>query len=684
MVIRVLGPIEVDPGVGTPARVTAMKERRLLAALVARRGQIVTVGQLVEALWGDAPPRTAPKTLQTYVLGLRRLLPPDAAIETTNGGYRLAVAAGGLDVDEFERLVDAGRAAARTGDPAAAATMLGDALGLWRGPAYGDVADDAAVGADHVRLEELRLAAIEARNDAELVLGRHDALVAPLEVSVATHPLREQLWAQLVLALYRTGRQADALRAVQRARRLLAEELGIEPGPELRRLERAVLDQDPSLDPPTSPSAPTTGAPASVRTSYARAGDVHLAYQVVGAGAADVLLVPDWYSHLEALWEHPQPARLLRELGTRCRLIVFDSRGTGMSDPVDHNDFPTLEQWADDADAVLDAAGSERAFFLGASVGAAMALLYAATRPDRVRGLILLNPATAAAHSRALDMGLEEATRRFAASWGRRPALVEAAPSLEGDAELLDWFGRYQRLSLSPGGIRSRLRMAFGVDVDAVARGVQAPTLVLHRAGNRIIDVERARELAASMPRARFVTLPGADHLWMIGALDPMLAEVEAFLDGEQASAVPDRVLSSVLVIDVQHGGAEQVDRFRELVRRHVARYRGVEHREGVASFDGPARAIACAVAVAGSARQLGLDLRAGVHTGEVERRGEEIDGVAVAIAAHVAAAASPGEVLVSRTVVDLVAGSGLQFEPGRACSFPDLPGPWELHAVVQ
>lgn len=684
MKVRVLGPLEVELG-GRVEHLAARKTRTLLAMLALRVGQSVDVGQLVDALWPDDPPRTAAKTLQTYVLQLRKLL-GEHAIETTPSAYCLQLDPSVIDAIEFERLADEARAHLESGDPAAASARFRTALALWRGDAYPELADVAVASGDLGRLADLHARTIEDAIDADLALGQHRVMIGRLEALTAEHPLRERLWGQLILALYRSGRQADALRAYQEARAILADELGIDPGPELQRLEHAVLIQDPDIGLGKGPLGPAT-ADVPV-THYARNGDVHLAYQTFGDTGPTILLIPDWYSHVEAMWEHPEPVRLLLGLARFARVVVFDARGTGMSDPVDLHERPTLEQWADDARAVLDAAGASKVFVLGASTGSAAGLMLAAAHPDRVRGMVLYNSVPAYSMITPASMKVEALVERFRSRWGIGPALDDAAPSLADDPTLATWFGRYQRLSGSPGRIAARLEMVASIDVRAIAMSARVPALVLHRAGNRICPAAHAEELAEAMVDARFAALPGDDHLWFVGDFDALLSEVEAFVFSDHDDLPADRVLASLVVVEIA-GEPEQTGaaRFAPVLSRHVARFGGTIHEmhDGavVCSFSGPSSAVSCAHAAFTAARQLGLEIRAGAHTGEIDRDVAVLNGPAPTVARKVAGLAEPGELLLTRPVVDLTAGSGISFVERGVETFDDVPGDWPLFSIT-
>jgi DNA-binding SARP family transcriptional activator/tetratricopeptide (TPR) repeat protein len=676
---ELLGPLRVVEGDRdvTPAR---PKQRALLAMLLLHREQVVPGSQLIEALWGEAPPESAQTALHGHVSALRKLIGAER-IRTRPPGYLLEASADEVDRARFESLV----AQARERDaPEERSARLREALALWRGEPLAEFRDDAFAEGELAGLEELRLAAVEERVDADLALGRHHELVPELEPLVAEHPFRERLRGQLMLALYRSGRQADALHVFQNGRKTLVEGLGIDPGPALQQLELRILRQDASLD---------LEALARPRppVRYAKSGDLNIAYQVTGDGPIDVVLVSGFVSHLEKDWEEPRHARFLERLGSVARLIRFDKRGTGLSDRPPG--MPDLETRMDDVRAVMDAVGSERAVLFGYSEGAPMAILFAATYPERVRALVLYG-----AYAKRLDPDddypwapTREARGAYIESlerdWGFESDLKVMCPS--ADEAMARWFGERCRAAASPGAIRALNEMNSLIDVRALLSTVQVPTLVVHRGTDYDVKVEEGRYIAERIPAARFVELPGADHFVAVDP-DQILDVVEPFLieRGAARHSVPeDRALLTLLVAELAGPtqAAGESSGYRELLRTELTRFRGreVEAAAGwmLAAFDGPARAVRCATAIVRALRSLGLAVRAGVHTGEVVVNGDRVSGPAVELAARAAAEADPGEVLVSRTVTDLVAGSGLEFADSRVLA--DLPGEWRLLAVV-
>jgi pimeloyl-ACP methyl ester carboxylesterase len=445
-----------------------------------------------------------------------------------------------------------------------------------------------------------------------------------------------------------------------------------------------------------------TGLP---QTRYAKSGDVNIAYQVFGDGPRDLVFVPGFVSHVEMAWEEPHAARFLERLGSFCRVVMFDKRGTGMSDRVAINELPTLEQRMDDVRAVMDAAGSPRAALLGVSEGGAMCMLFAATYPERTTGLIICGgfarwtrdvdyPAAPTREQHEAFFGPMEA------SWGEvTPIAAPFAPSMNGDMNFAEQFARYARLASSPGAAVALYRMNIDVDTRPILSCITVPTLILHRTGDRLVRVELGRYLAEHIAGARFVELAGDDHLPQFGDSDAVIEEIEEFLTGTRGGGDADRVLATVLFTDIVQSTESLVsvgdrdwrmilDRHDALVRAQLTRFRGREVSTAgdgfFAVFDGPARALRCAQAVVEGASALGIGVRAGVHTGEVEVRGNnDYGGIAVHIGARVAALAGAGEVFTTSTVKDLVAGSGIQFVDVGYHELKGVPEPWHLFRIA-
>lgn len=436
-------------------------------------------------------------------------------------------------------------------------------------------------------------------------------------------------------------------------------------------------------------------------TRYARSGDVNIAYQVFGAGAIDLVYVPGWVSNVEENWEDPDYEAMLRRLASFARVIVFDKRGTGLSDRVAVERLPTLEQRMDDVRAVMDAAGSRRAAVFGASEGGNMSLLFAATYPDRTTALVTFGIFAKRIWSEDYPWAprpdeREREIESVEREWGRLDPSGIAPSALP---EQLERLARYIRHSASPGAAVALLRMNTQIDVRDVLPTIRVPTLMFQRLDDRDVHIDEARWIASRIPGARLVEVAGDAHVPWLGERDGFLGEIEEFLTGARPEHVSDRVLATVLFTDLV-GSTERAVRFgdeqwgeiltrhHELVRRELTRHRGVEVDSAgdgfFARFDGPARAIRCALAIVDGVRaELDLDVRAGIHTGECELVGEKIAGIAVHTGARIASHADPGEVVVSSTVRDLVAGSGLEFRDRGRVALKGLPDVWQLWSVA-
>ena len=435
-------------------------------------------------------------------------------------------------------------------------------------------------------------------------------------------------------------------------------------------------------------------------TRFTRAGDVDIAYQVVGpAGGLDLVFVPGWVSHLEVMWELPEFARFLDGLAAMGRLILFDKRGTGLSDRV--AGVPTLEQRAEDIAAVMGAAGSSRAAVVAWGEGAAIAGMFAAVHPARVSALVLgslLVKTTHGSPSVVVDPAVvRELSAAVETGWGQARLVPLLAPSRTEDTRFVSWYRRWERLSSTPSAAAATLRWAMQLDMGQVFPSIQAPTLIVHRTGNMLYDRESVRAAAELIPRAKSVELPGGDELPYVGDTAAMLDVIQEFLTGEQAVPDPDRSLATVLFTDIV-GSTQEAERlgdrgWGDLLGEHHARIRRLLDRfaghevdtagDGFfATFDGPARAVRCACAARDAVRDIGIEIRAGLHTGEVDRKGPAVTGLAVHVGARVGALAQASEVLVTDTVRMLVLGSGISFADRGLHSLKGVPEHWQLFAV--
>jgi len=436
-------------------------------------------------------------------------------------------------------------------------------------------------------------------------------------------------------------------------------------------------------------------------TNYAKSGDVNIAYQVLGNSALDLVYVMGWVSNIEYYWQEPLMNSFLRRLSSFSRLIVFDKRGTGLSDKVIN--LPTLEQRMDDVRAVMDAVGSEKAALFGVSEGGPMSALFAATYPERTTALIMYG--SYAKRIRSDDYPWAPTTEQrqvfydtLKSGWGGVVDLNTLAPSVMNDERFKQWWASYLRHSASPADALALAKMNTEIDIRHFLKAIRVPTLIMHRHGDRDSSVEGSRYMAQQIAQAKFVELAGTDHLPWVGDAEKLLNEIEIFLTGELHSVEPDRILATCLFTDIvgstetaQSLGDERwrnlLQSHNEVVRNQLRHYRGREVKttgDGFLTiFDGPARAVRCACAIRDELRHLGMEVRAGLHTGECEIMDDDIGGISVHIAARIMSKASGGQVFCSSTIKDLVAGSGIKFESQGLFSLKGIQGSWEIYSVV-
>ena len=445
----------------------------------------------------------------------------------------------------------------------------------------------------------------------------------------------------------------------------------------------------------TMPSARAHAATVDVpETHYAKSGDLHIAYQRFGEGPREVILIPNWFTNVESSWELPAFARFYRALSMFARVVMLDPRGMGASDPAPAGTLPTLEEWVDDITVVLDAEGIERPAVIGLAPGAPIAIMFAATRPERTSALVLVN----GSHHRTAGMAPDVKAQILEAvlqAWGTSESANLLAPTAtEAERRAL---ARQMRQVASPGQALTMGSMMMETDVGGALALIQVPTLVLHRTENKMVSVEQARFLAEHIPDAKLVELPGEDWFPAFGDSEQILHEVRAFITGRRAAPPGDRVLATVLFTDIvrstdrlaelgDHRWREILAAHRDVVRRELEEFRGREIDTAgdgfLATFEGPGRAIRCAQAIRDATLPLGIEIRAGVHTGEIEMLGADVAGIAVHIGARVMALGGPGDVLVSSTVRDLVVGSGIEFEDRGLHSLKGVPGEWHLFSA--
>ena len=449
------------------------------------------------------------------------------------------------------------------------------------------------------------------------------------------------------------------------------------------RIETTVLDAAKQIT-----AAPTTGD-LIPETKYAKSGDINIAYQVLGNGPVDLVYVPGWVTHLEYGWEEPAVANFYRRLSSFSRLILFDKRGTGLSDQ--STNLPTLEQRMDDVRAVMQAVDSERAVVFGMSEGGNMALLFAATYPERTIALITFGVYAKRIYDPEYPWApTPEQRQKFydaiEQGWGGPVGIEDLAPSRAHDERFRQWWATYQRRSASPRAALAFARLNTSIDVRHVLPAIKVPALVLHRKDDLDCNVEEGRYIASHIPGARFVELPGTDHLIYVGDQNMMFSEVESFIKGAGVNTEIDSVLATVLFVSSDHAESRD-NRFSTLAHREIEWFRGRVSDENTnhvcATFDGPIRAIKCAKAIRDSAIQSGIETKTGLHTGLCLMRGDQASGAAVDVSKQVAARANPGEVLLTNSVRDLVSDPGVDFDNRGACRFEGLAEHCELFAAV-
>jgi DNA-binding SARP family transcriptional activator/pimeloyl-ACP methyl ester carboxylesterase/class 3 adenylate cyclase len=677
--LRLLGGLRAQHGSGRPLAIRRKKAQALLAYLALHPGAASSRDALAGLLWSGTGDEHARHNLRQTLFALRQAIAPDPFI-VEGGLVGLRESAVHVDVPAFERAVGRGTREA-----------LREAAALYRGELLEGLRVDEApfddwLATERQRLRELALTALERLLALDLTAGALEQAVATGLRLLALDPLRESAHRTLMDAYVRQGRRTAALRQYQRCAEALQRELGVAPEAATTRRFREIQTETP---PEPAPAAVPT-------THYVRSGDVNLAYQVIGEGPPDLVLVPGWVSNVECFWEEPRVARFLRQLASIGRLILFDKRGTGLSDRVPQDALPTLEQRMADVRAVMDAVGSKRATLVGYSEGGSMCALFAATYPDRAAGLVMIG--SYARMIRAPDHPWGPSAEDYAGyvdmvqrDWGGPIGIARRAPSAMNDEAFSRWWARFLRMSASPGAAVALLDINRELDLRHVLPAIRVPTLVMHAVGDQTIDVRYGRYMAARIPGARYVELPGADHLPWLADAEAIGAEIERFVTEPDAVIEPDRVLVTVMVAQLapRGNGAKAAPRgaaFGETARSEIVRSRGrVLSETGpsiLATFDGPARAVRCASAIVEGARRRGLVAKAGLHTGECDVQPEGLRGAALDVARRVAAVAKGGDVIVSATVRDLVAGSGIAFLPRGALATGRAAEPRLLFSV--
>jgi pimeloyl-ACP methyl ester carboxylesterase/DNA-binding SARP family transcriptional activator len=669
--LMVSGPSGVVEATGLPGR-----QGRLVLTLLALTGQPVSRQLLADRLWGERLPKAWERDLSAVVSKVRAAFGRAGAGEIVSDAvsYQLRLPPDArVDIPQARLSTEAAERALADGRADLAADLAGEVIEVAARP-FLPGEDDGWVDEVRAELRQLRLRALEVSAEVYAGSGQFPAAVRALSEVLDLEPYRETAGRRLMRVHLEAGNRAEAVRTYERMRERLAGELGVDPAPGTAQLYLEVLR--------ATLVAPVGSASLAVPdVLYARSGRLSIAYQVLGDGPVDLVLVPGWVSNVELCWQEPRMAAFLRRIATSSRLMLFDKRGTGLSDPIPVDAPPLLEERMDDVRAVMDAAGSERAVVMGFSEGGAMSAMFAAAHPERTAGLVLWGTWCRQLRDQDFPLGWtrEQGMRRFVRPIQQRGVVAPQwfVPSLAGDPAFLAWFERYARQSASPGMAIALLKANAAMDVRAVLPSVRVPTMVLHRIDDVLVEVGQGRYLAEHIPGARMVEFPGSDHWPWVGDSEPILAEIVAFLDTVATPVTRrEQVLATVVAASLAEPMAAAVTGAISL-QRGVVIERTAEMV--TARFDGPGRAVDCAVQL------VGMDTgraRAGVHTGEVTFDGDRVHGLTVEIAGEVAARAAAGEVLVTRTVTDLVAGSRLRFDPRGEQDLPKV-GAWTLFAVA-
>lgn len=458
---------------------------------------------------------------------------------------------------------------------------------------------------------------------------------------------------------------------------------------ERTRARVVIREDEDSEDAAGLPGGAQSALPSfTPETRYVQNGEVNIAYQVVGDGPIDIVFVMGWVSHLEYFWKEPQFAAFLNRLASFSRLVLFDKRGTGLSDRVPLSELPTLEQRMEDVRTVMDAVGSERAVLIGVSEGGPMCSLFAATYPEKTSAVVMIGTYAKRIRDEEYPWGPTAEQREaffetMQREWGGPVGIDERAPSMAQDENFREWWATYLRMGASPGAAVALTKMNAEIDVRDVLPSIRVPALVVHRSGDLCLQVEEGRFVASRIPGSKFVELDGIDHLPFVGEQEEILDVIEDFLTGLHDAEIYDRVLATVLSVQIAEGADATV---REQIKRQIEIFKGrdvsADDDEILATFDGPARAIRCAAEIILVTERLGAQVQAGLHTGECDVKDDVYSGFAVELAQKIAERSVPGEVLVSRTVKDLVAGSGLAFAQSKVKTLSGHDTDWQLFTV--
>ncbi|HTK14842.1 MAG TPA: alpha/beta fold hydrolase, partial [Acidimicrobiia bacterium] len=693
--------IEVDDTSLDEASLPGQQGRLALAYLLVEHHRPVPRDELADLLWGGEPPGSWEKGLAVVISKLRAVLTTaglgDGVLTHAFGCYQLNLPPDvWIDIEAATRSVEQAEASLAQADAARARDCASDAAAIAR-RMFLPGAEGLWVEAQRAVLVVVLRRALQCMSEAALALRDPVVATAAASEAVALEPYREQAYLQLIRAQAAGGNRAEALHTYERCRKLLADELGVTPSPQTEAAYLALLDTGAERA-PRADATTRADLLADPVIRYARDGDIYVAYHVFGVDAPDLLTFSSGMLPIDSMNEEPSLARFYRRIASFRRVIRFDLRGMGLSDSVAPSSPPTLEQWMHDALAVMDNAGSLRAAVFAPRESSLPGILLAATHPDRVSSLILVNGTARIPEAedypegisqrlldRFLDLNFEpDATER------QYDSLRFFAPTLAHDDAFRAWWNRAGNRGAGPATAKLLDRVRFQADVRALLPLVRVPTLVLHRIDDAAMPVGHGRYLAAHIPKAKYVELPGADDLYWVGDTTAMLDEIEEFLTGVRHSRDNDRVLATVLFSEIaganERLSRELVDRYKEAATRQLERFRGHEIKTAadviLATFDGPARAVFCAQAIRDAAAEIGLSVKTGLHIGEVDARGEDTGGLTIQIAGEVARLAEPRQVLVSRTVVDVVVGAGIETTDRGEHELRGAPGEWRLFAV--
>lgn len=675
--LQLLGDFEARDKQGSPVSFPTRKAQGLVAYLALPAGRFHAREKLASLLWGRSADEQARSSLRQTLSSLRRTLAEHDADVLVTRGESLALDASGVDSD-VDRLESAVTEAAPAEVPCAGEPYNGELL---EGFSLHEEAFEEWLEGARRRLREAAVQAMAKELDHRLSCEEVDRGIVVAGRLLALEPLREDVHRSLMRLYVQSGRRGTALQQYEHCRRILRQELGTRPEPETERLASDIRAQP--------------------RTEFATCGDVDIAYQVLGQGPVDLIYVPGWASHIEYGWEYSGYAKFLRRLASFSRLIVFDKRGTGLSEREVGN--PSLEERMDDIRAVLDAVGSEKAAVLGVCDSGSLACSFAANYPDRTSALVLYGSFAKRLRSGDYPWGYDEAQFQewleiFGNDWGGRMVLNNLAPSAGVDSEFHDWFSKFLRYSTTRRAALKLTKLNAKTDVRHVLPAIHVPTLVTRRRGDRAASAGDAEYLAEHIEGAKLVELPGDDHVPFAGDIDGLVDEIKAFVTGVKQQPTPKRLLLTLVYIDpsdreqvsagMSRAGCEQrLEIYDDVVRDQTVRHhvRSVKHTtEGyLLAFDGTERALRCAAAIGRRLKDYDLGIRAGVHVGECEAHGDELSGPAVRLAARIKEHARERQIIASRTVKDLTIGTDVSFERIGWIAMDETSDGWEMYSVT-